>query len=437
MGLRRRLPPEVAHAARVALAASLLVGIVYAACVAVLDQVVSARLTQSVDARLAERLSDVQEVGLQASYSDDDDLDSAPVYLWRVRRGRPLAEPGSGTPLLPPGFRLPVGRSTTLQLTEGPFRVTAATVNGLGFLAGQSLQSEDHLTALLREGETLVAPILLLAMFGGALTIGLRALSPVEQSRRRQLEFTADASHELRTPLSVISAETSIALSAPRRPAEYRAVLARIEGESGRLRKIVEDLLWLARFDSRPPQPGDEPLDLATIAAACAERFRALAATRDFDIQVVTGPGPDWISAPPDWIDRLAGVLIDNACRYAGPSGIVRVSVGQRGNRVTMTVEDSGPGVAAEYRSRLFDRFHRSTEQGGSAGLGLAIADSIVRSTDGQWRLGDSDLGGALFEVSWRRASSRQAAPGHAADASPAAAGQLADDGAAAAGGVG
>jgi signal transduction histidine kinase len=440
MGPRRRLPPEVAHAARVALAASLLVGIVYAACVAVLDQVVSARLTQSVDARLAERLSDVQEVGLQASYSDDDDLDSSPVYLWRLRSGQPVAEPRSGSPALPRGFRLAIGRSTTLQLSEGPLRVTAATVNGLTFLAGQSLQSEDHLTALLREGETLVAPVLLLAMFGGALTIGLRALSPVEQSRRRQLEFTADASHELRTPLSVISAETSIALSAPRKPAEYRAALARIESESGRLRKIVEDLLWLARFDSRPPQPGDEPLDLATIAAACAERFRALAVTHDFDIQVVTGgPGPDWISAPPEWIDRLAGVLIDNACRYAGPSGIVRVSVGQRGNRVTMTVEDSGPGVAAEYRSRLFDRFHRSTEQGGSAGLGLAIADSIVRSTEGQWRLGDSALGGALFEVSWRRAGSRQAAPGHVAGAASAAAGQLAGDGGpeAAAGGSG
>ncbi len=157
-------------------------------------------------------------------------------------------------------------------------------------------------------------------MFGGALTIGLRALLPVEQSRRRQLEFTADASHELRTPLSVISAETSVALSAPRKPAEYRAVLARIEGESSRLRRIVEDLLWLARFDSTPPEPSHEPLDLATIAAACAERFRALAATRDFDIQVAAGGAvPAWISAPPEWIDRLAGVLIDNACRYAGP----------------------------------------------------------------------------------------------------------------------
>ncbi len=159
--------------------------------------------------------------------------------------------------------------------------------------------------------------------------------------------------------------------------------------------------------------------------------------THEFDIQVVAaGSAPAWISAPPDWIDRLTGVLVDNACRYAGAGGTVRISVGQRGTRVTLTVEDSGPGVPAENRARLFDRFHRSTVQGGSAGLGLAIADSIVRSTDGQWRLGDSELGGALFEVSWRRANSRHSAAGGERSARPPdpppPAGQPADGGAAA-----
>src|SRR5215469_12526886 len=415
--LRGRIPPEIAHAAKVALAASLFVGIVYAGCAAVLDQVVTARLTQSVDERLEQRLADAQEVGTSGVDSDDDDVGNTPVYLWRQTGAGPAVQGAVAAPVLPTAFRLRPGRAVTERLAAGRFRLMASESDGVTFIAGQSLASVDHLTSLLREGETLAAPILLLAMFCGALTIGLRALLPVEQSRRRQLELTADASHELRTPLSVISAETSVALSAPRKPAEYRAVLTRIEGESNRLRRIVEDLLWLARFDSAPPEPGEEPLDLATIVAAGADRFRALAAAQAFEIQVATrGPGPAWISAPPEWIDRLAGVLIDNACRYAGQGGVVRVSVGQRGNRVTMTVEDTGPGVAAEHRDKLFDRFHRSTEQGGSAGLGLAIADSIVRTTDGQWRLGDSELGGALFEVSWRRVSSRQ---GSAASQAP------------------
>ena len=411
MRVRGIVPPEVAHAAKVAVAASLLVGIVYAGCVTVLDQVVSARLTASVDNRLAERLTDVREVGPQAAEPDDDDIDATPVYLWRQTAAGRVAQIDPAAPHLPATVRVSARTAQTVALPQGPFRLAAGSVDGVRYIAGQSLQAVDHLAALLRNGEALVSPVLLLAMFVGALTIGLRALSPVEQSRRRQLEFTADASHELRTPLSVISAETSVALSSPRKPAEYRAVLTRIDGESARLRKIVEDLLWLARFDSAPPQPGDEPLDLGTIAGQCAQRFRALGTSRQFDVQLVTsGSAPAWISAPPEWIDRLTGVLADNACRYAGSGGTVRIGVAHRGTRVTLTVEDSGPGVAAELRARLFDRFHRSTDQGGSAGLGLAIADSIVRSTDGQWRVGDSDLGGALFEVSWRRAGFRQAA---------------------------
>jgi signal transduction histidine kinase len=407
MRLRGAVPPKVGHAAKVAAAASLLVGVVYAACVTVLDQVVTARMTEAVDVRLAERLSDVREIGLQEP--DEDASDSTPVYVWQVGRSGPVSQASSGAPALPSSVLLRLDGEGTARLSGGPFRLVAGSENGVRLIAGQSLQSVDHLTALLRDGEALAAPVLLLAMFAGALTIGLRALSPVEQSRRRQLEFTADASHELRTPLSVISAETSIALSAPRQPAEYRAALTRIEGESTRLRKIVEDLLWLARFDSAPPQPREEPLDVATIAGQCAERFRAVGATREFGIEVVTsGSAPAWISAPPEWIDRLTGVLVDNACRYAGPGGTVRITVAHRGSRVTMTVEDTGPGIPAELRPWLFDRFRRSTEQGGSAGLGLAIADSIVRSTDGQWRLGDSELGGALFEVSWRRVAVRQ-----------------------------
>ncbi len=404
-----RIRPEIAHAARVALAATMLVGIVYAACVTVLDQVVSAKLVESVDVRLADRLSDAREAGLPGATADDDDISTTPVYLWRVTGSGSTILAGLGAPALPAGFRPVSGRSATVHLAGGPFRLYTTRADGLTLVAGQSLASVDHLTAVLRDGEALVAPVLLLAMFAGALAVGVQALAPVEQSRRRQLEFTADASHELRTPLSVISAETSIALSAPRKAAEYRAVLRRIDSESDRLQKILQDMLWLARFDSAPPQPGNEPLDLATIATGCADRFRALAASQQFEIEVVVASwAPAWISAPPEWIDRLAGVLVDNACRYAGPGGKVRISVAPRGNRVSIIVEDSGPGIAPEAKPMLFDRFHRSTDQGGSAGLGLAIADSIVRSTAGQWRLGDSELGGALFEVSWRRVLTRQ-----------------------------
>ncbi len=420
------LPPQFGHAARVALAAMLLVGVVYAGCVTILDRAVTARLVASVDVRLREHLADAgpgqravrgarRADGSHHPRSDDDeDVDQAPVFLWRSQPGHGAIRLTAGAPALP-ASRIPPGSGPeTVRLGVGTFRLDQARRGDAWLVAGQSLAEQQHTIKVLRDGEAAVAPVLLLAMFAGSLVIGLRALSPVEQSRRRQLEFTADASHELRTPLSVITAEIGIALSAPRPAAGYQAALLRIEDESQRLRRIVEDLLWLARFDSQPPPPGAEPLDLLTIAGQCAERFAAVAHSQSLDIAVTAPPAqPAWISAPPEWIDRLTGVLVDNACRYAGPGGSVRLGVAVRGNRVSLTVEDSGPGVPAAERDRLFDRFHRATEQGGGAGLGLAIADSIVRSTGGHWRISESALGGALFEVSWRSLSDRHWARRH------------------------
>jgi signal transduction histidine kinase len=293
----------------------------------------------------------------------------------------------------------------SLPVGSGTFRFAAVRYHRGLLVAGQSLAEQGRLEAVLRSGEELAAPVLLLAVFIGSFIIGLRALAPVERSRQRQLDFTADASHELRTPLSVISAETSIALSAARSPAEYQAALTRVQGETRRLRSIVEDLLWLARFDSEPPPPRSEPLDLLTVARECADRFSAVARARSFTITVAepdAASAPATINAPAEWVHRLIGVLVDNACRHAGAGGQVQIGVSHRGNRVALAVQDSGPGLTAEQKERLFDRFHRSTGDGG-AGLGLAIADSIVASTSGQWSIGTSALGGALFEVSWRK----------------------------------
>lgn len=401
---RWHLPSGTAHAARVALAASLLIGLVYVGCVLVLDNIAAARLVAAVDARLHDRLAFARSAGLFTRGKDDGDVDEAPVFLWLVNPPRRPVALRAGEPALPPGFVPPVGRPLTEHLGSGDFRFAAIRYRGGLLLVGQSLAEQDRLEAVLRDGEVLAAPVLLLAVFIGSLVIALRALAPVERSRRRQLEFTADASHELRTPLSVIGAETDVALSAARRAADYRAALSRIKGETERLRAIVEDLLWLARFDSKPPPPRNEPLVLATIASECGERFTALARAGSIEISVSDASAAVvQINAPAEWIHRLVGVLVDNACRFAGAGGKVRITVSHRGNRATLTVEDSGPGIPAQERDRLFDRFHRSTERGGAAGLGLAIADSIVESTSGQWRIGSSALGGALFEVSWRK----------------------------------
>jgi signal transduction histidine kinase len=415
---------RLSPAAKVAARATAVIAVIYILGVIVLNAVVSTRLPEQNDDRLTGRLAAARAnpamLSQRVTQSDeppagadlDNDDDGAPAFLWALTAGGSVYAHSPGAPALPASlprtFASPGGLAVTVTLgPAGRFRLDAARDGGGWLVAGQSLAGDAHTERLLLYGEVAAGPFLLLAMFGGSLVVGLRALAPVEQSRRRQLEFTADASHELRTPLSVIRAEADVALSSPREAAEYRDALTRIQGESQRLRQLVEDMLWLARFDSTPPPPGDEPVDLVTLAQACADRFRAVGPSITTDI----GAGPALISAPPEWIDRLAGVLVDNACRYAGPDGQVRIQVRAQGSRVSLTVEDSGPGIPEADRARLFDRFHRANERGPGAGLGLAIGDSIVRSTGGRWHIGDSPLGGALITVSWKHSQPHRPAP--------------------------
>ena len=382
---------RVSSAVRVAAVATAAIAVVYIICVTVLNIVVARHLTEQNDDRLAGRLSvarqdpaalsqRVARSGVSAGSEDDDiDGDSAPVFLWAVNASGAVTAHSPSAPALPSsvltGDSRRDGLVTTVTLgSAGSFRLKVAKSGSGALIAGQSLSGAAHTEGLLLTGEIVVGPFLLLAMFLGSLVVGLRALAPVEQSRRRQLEFTADASHELRTPLSVIRAEADVALASPRDADGYRDALTRIQGESQRLRQLVEDMLWLARFDSSPPPPGNEPVDLATLAQACADRFRAVGPAISTDIAAE----PALISAPPEWIDRLAGVLVDNACRHAGPGGRVQIGVRAQGSRVSLVVEDNGPGIPEADRPRLFDRFHRVTERGTGPASGWP---SVIRSS--------------------------------------------------------
>jgi signal transduction histidine kinase len=416
-------------AAKVAAGATAVIAVVYVIGVIVFNVAFASHQTRQSDYYLGTRLSaaagnpavlsESAVVAGSSAGSDDVDADSAPVFLWLVTPAGTVTAHSPGAPALPAGLLAANPPHDRLAFTADlgradAFRLELARDGSSWLVAGQSRAGDAHTERLLLYAEVIAGPVLLLAMFFGSLVVGLRALAPVEQSRRRQLEFTADASHELRTPLSVIRAEADVALASPREAAEYRDALTRIRGESQRLRQLVDDMLWLARFDSRPPPPGDEPVELVTLTQACADRFRLVGP----EVTAATADEPALISAPPEWIDRLAGVLMDNACRYAGPGGQVRIGVHAQGSRVSLTVEDSGPGIPEADRPLLFDRFHRAVDDGPGAGLGLAIGDSIVRSTGGRWQVGDSPLGGALMAVSWRRAQPHRLpaprlAPGH------------------------
>ncbi len=403
-----------AHAARVALGATAIVAVVAVAAAFAINLLIIHRLDRAVDARLSDRLSSavhgsVEPLKSVAGVYREGDLDDAPSFVWAVRPN------GTATALTADAPVLPVRHWTSGQITMvaagSTFRFDA-TQSHIGpspsgwLVAGESIVKigQAHDALLIAEG--LFGALLLLVTFGGSFAVGLRASAPIEQIRRRQSEFTADASHELRTPLSVIEAEVDLALTKERDGDGYRAALRRVSSESGRLRSIVDDLLWLARADGGSSRPeSDQVADVAVVSHNCVERFGAVADALGVVLaDRADGPGPFPIHADNDAADRLITVLLDNACRYAGAGGSVDVRVSHRGGRVVLTVDDSGPGIPEHHRDRVFDRFHRVGDEPGGTGLGLAIADAVVRNSSGSWVVGTSPLGGAHMEVSWRQA---------------------------------
>jgi len=398
-----------AHAARVALAATAIVAVVAFLLALVVNAIISDRLNRDIDNRLQAVLvttsTSAPGTPVVGGGQTGGDLDDAPVFLWRVAADRSIAALTVGAPTLPTD-EWTAGTST--QATEGSaFRFAAVPSAGGWLVAGESVAKVTEANGDILLVELVLGALLLVVTFSGSFIVGLRASAPIELVRRRQAEFTADASHELRTPLSVIEAEVDLALGRTRDAVEYEDVLRRIASESARLRAIVEDLLWLARADApdtdRPPQ---EVVDLAPVVESTVSRFAAIADAGSLTLSAHTpGTGSARVRADTDGIDRLVAVLVDNACKYAGPGGAVDVTVAAVPGRVVLTVDDSGPGIPEDHRELVFDRFHRADPSPRGTGLGLAIADAVVRASSGTWSIGTSPLGGARFEVSWRPAA--------------------------------
>ena len=409
------------HAVRVAAVATLIVLVFYVVAAVILNLIVTNHLISTTDNRLGDRLRDARQQTLtlpgSATRGTDTDLDDAPVFLWSI------APSGTVTALTPTAPPLPAHHwgpdPVMLDIGGSTFRFDTLRTHDAVLVAGQSTAATSNIQSALLVAELVFGAILAVAVFAGATVVGLRASAPSEFVRRRQAEFTADASHELRTPISVIEAEVGLALDRQRDPVAYREVLERVGRESARLRRIVEDLLWLARVDSDQPQPHDaDPADVGEVVETCVARFGAVATGRGVDLSVQrVGGGPFTVQAQPDLIDRLAGVLIDNACKFAGVGGRVEVSVRDWGTRVDLRVDDSGPGIPEDQRDAVFDRFHRATDTVAGTGLGLAIADSVVRSTQGRWAIGVADLGGARLEISWRKVPARRGRPDQTGEA--------------------
>jgi two-component system, OmpR family, sensor kinase len=220
-------------------------------------------------------------------------------------------------------------------------------------------------------------------------------LGRLDQAFARQRQFVSDASHELRSPLTAIRGQLEV-LARQQHPSELevRRVEAVALRELGRVERLVEDMLSLARLDEGVG-PALQEVSAASFLCELAEAQSGGAQLGNL--------AEGTIALDPDLIAQVVRNLLDNAHRYAG-DGQVLLSARRAGSSLIVSVDDGGPGIPLEDRERVFDRFHRREaardRASGGSGLGLGIARAIVVAHGGRIWVDDSPAGGARVSFS-------------------------------------
>jgi len=196
-----------------------------------------------------------------------------------------------------------------------------------------------------------------------------------QESARRA--FVATASHELRTPLTSLDGMLELLeddLNADNLDlVDARKRTAHAKEQSHRLSALASDLLDLSRMDARLDLRR-EPLELGEVCRAVAAEFELRAAGSQVRLDVRQAPSACWVSADPGAVARIIRILLDNAVRVSPPGSTIYVELAGRRGWATATVVDEGPGVAADERELIFERFQRGSATAGRAGFGLGLA---------------------------------------------------------------
>jgi signal transduction histidine kinase len=203
-------------------------------------------------------------------------------------------------------------------------------------------------------------------------------ISALHAAQARERRFTADVAHELRTPLTALVGEASLlADHLESMPPETRRPAELLIADVGRLRRLVEDLMEISRFDAARESVQLEKVDLEALA-------RATVRARGWDGQVRLEAEDVVISSDPRRLEGIVGNLVGNALDHGG--GEVSVRVGRDGSAAFVEVADDGPGIAPEHLPHLFERFYKAdaSRSGAGTGLGLAIAQENARLLGGR-----------------------------------------------------
>ena len=231
------------------------------------------------------------------------------------------------------------------------------------------------------------------------------ALRPVKRAWEQQRQFVADASHELKTPLTVILANTSILMSHPERTiASQSQWVESTQAEGERMQGLVADLLLLARLDAEETDivksKPKERIDLSNLVEGELLQFESVAFERAIELESDVDEGIT-VQGSIERLRRLVTTLLDNACKYAGDNGKVRVELHAQDGGARFIVHNTGSLISAEDLQHVFDRFYRAdkarTSGAGGFGLGLSIAKEVAEEHGGTITAKSSDEEGTTF----------------------------------------
>ena len=233
----------------------------------------------------------------------------------------------------------------------------------------------------------LIACVSLVVFFFISVFLAWWTVRPVEEAWKGQRQFVADASHELKTPLTVILANADMLQGSVGLTGQTRQRVENIAAESHQMRGLVESLLELARADSGIPREQMSAMDFSAMTERALLTFEAVFFENGHPLTGTITPDL-WVLGSSRHLSQVVDILLDNANKYAAPGGTVEVGLRQEDKgRCLLWVRSQGPAIAEEDLERIFRRFYRTDtarSSSGSYGLGLSIADGIVREHKGK-----------------------------------------------------
>ncbi|WP_339270302.1 ATP-binding protein [Paenibacillus sp. FSL K6-1330] len=238
--------------------------------------------------------------------------------------------------------------------------------------------------------------------FNGMLERLEDAFETEREAKEQMRRFIADASHELRTPLTSIHGFLEVlGRGAADNPEQLHAALSSMHGESKRMKKLIEDLLLLAKLD-RKPELHLQATRLDQLLLEMEPHLRMLAQGRIVTIQAV----PVLCRCDPDKIKQVIYNLFHNAVQHTDSAiGRITLTVNKTKDQAVLLVSDNGAGIPEEHLPHLFERFYRidesRTRQHGGAGLGLSITQSIIAAHGGQMSVDSTVNQGTVFRAEW------------------------------------